>query len=91
MNQRKMGIYQNILVKTYASAAPKMGNMYFAYDYDNANRSRWSFSIINTADPVPEIPFTTQQIDIDMNDPNPYRFLLREYYPGLSEFEEFTK
>ncbi len=79
MQLRKQGIYKDIVVKTYASAAPKMGNMYFAYDYDNANRSEWSFSIVNTADPVPEMPFTTQQIAIDMNEPNPILNLMARF------------
>ncbi|MCL7987028.1 lipase family protein [Sphingobacterium sp. lm-10] len=71
MQKQKKGTMKDILVKTYASAAPKVGNMYFAYDYDNANRSQWSFSIINTNDAVPEMPLTTQQLEIDMNEPNP--------------------
>lgn len=83
MQQRAAGIFEKIQVKTYASAAPKMGNMYFAYDYDNANLSEWSFSIVNTADPVPEIPLTTQQVDIDMNEPNPILNLMKRI-DGLS-------
>jgi len=79
MQLRKKGIYRDIHVKTYASAPPKMGNMYFAYDYDNANRSQWSFSIVNTADPIPEMPFTTQQVDIDMNEPNPILNLMQRF------------
>lgn len=76
---KKKGVYKDIFIKTYASAPPKMGNMYFAYDYDNANRSEWSYSIVNTADPVPEMPFTTQQIDIDMNEPNPILNLVKRF------------
>lgn len=79
MNLRKQGIYHNIEVKTYASAPPKMGNMYFAYEYDNNQLSQWSFSIVNTADPIPEMPFTTQQIDIDMNEPNPILNLMARF------------
>jgi len=79
MQLQKNGVYKDIQVKTYASAPPKMGNMYFAYDYDNANLSLWSFSIVNTADPIPEMPFTTQQIDIDMNEPNPILNLVKRF------------
>lgn len=79
MQLRKEGTYKDIVVKTYASAPPKMGNMYFAYDYDNANLSQWSFSIVNTADPVPEMPFTTQQVEIDMNEPNPILNLMARF------------
>lgn len=71
MYKRKQGEFKGITVKTYASAPPKMGNMYFAYDYDNAHLSMWTFSIVNSADPVPEMPLTTQQLEIDMNEPNP--------------------
>jgi hypothetical protein len=79
MQMKKRSVYPDISVKTYASAAPKMGNMYFAYDYDNAHLSQWSFSIVNTADPVPEMPFTTQQVDIDMNEPNPILNLMKRF------------
>ncbi|WP_222165478.1 lipase family protein [Edaphocola aurantiacus] len=77
MQERNKGILRDIIVKTYASAPPKMGNMYFAYDYDNANLSQWSFSIVNTEDPVPEMPLTTQQVDIDINEPNPLLNLMQ--------------
>lgn len=76
---KKAGGYKDIVVKTYASAGPKMGNMYFAYDYDNANLSQWSYSIVNTLDPVPEMPFTTQQVDVDMNEPNPILNLMQRF------------
>lgn len=76
---RKNGTYPLIGVKTYASASPKMGNMYFAYDYDNITRSEWTFSIINSADPVPEFPFTTQQFEGDMNEPNPVLNLMKRF------------
>lgn len=68
-----------IKVKSYASAPPKMGNMYFVYDFDNANSSLWSYSVVNTADPVPEMPFTTQQVDVDMNEPNPILNLVKRF------------
>lgn len=79
MQLREDGVYPDIFVKTYASAAPKMGNMYFAYDYDNSTHAEWSFSIVNTSDPVPEMPVTTQQVDIDMNEPNPILNLMKRF------------
>ncbi|MFC3199062.1 lipase family protein [Parapedobacter deserti] len=75
----KNGRYPGLRVKTYASAAPKVGNMYFAYDYDNIMRSQWAFSIVNTADAVPEMPLTTQQVDVDMNEPNPILALMKRF------------
>lgn len=75
----KHGQYPSIQVKTYASAAPKIGNMYFAYDYDNMTMGGWTFSIINSDDAIPELPFTTQQVDIDMNEPNPILGLMTQF------------
>ncbi len=65
------GVYPGIRVKTYASAAPKMCNMYFAYDYEHIMREGWAYSVVNSADPVPEMPFTTQQPEVDINQPSP--------------------
>lgn len=79
MQSRANGDYPDIKVKTYASAPPKMGNVYFAYDYDNAARAQWSFSIVNSSDPIPEMPLTTQQVDIDMNEPNPILNLMKRF------------
>lgn len=86
---RERGEYPEIQVKTYASASPKMGNMYFAYDYDNITRSQWTFSIVNSADPIPEMPFTTQQVDIDMNEPNPILNLMK-HVDNLPLFQRFV-
>lgn len=79
MQLRKDKVYPGIQVKTYASASPKMGNIYFVYDYDNAMHGEWSYSIVNTADPVPEVPLTTQQLEIDMNTPNPLINLAKRF------------
>lgn len=85
----KNGTYPGLLVKTYASAAPKVGNMYFAYDYDHITRAEWAFSVVNTADPVPEMPFTTQQVDVDMNQPNPILNLMKRF-DDLPFFKRFV-
>ncbi|NGF74831.1 lipase family protein [Fluviicola sp. SGL-29] len=68
---KKDGVYPDMQVKAYATAPPKMGNMYFVYNYDHIMRSEWAFSVTNSKDPVPEMPFTTQQLAPDMNEPNP--------------------
>ncbi|WP_346236446.1 lipase family protein [Niabella insulamsoli] len=60
----------DIRFKTYCSAAPKPGNMYYAYDYENITRDGWGFTIVNRKDWVPESPYTIQRIQ-DMNIPNP--------------------
>ncbi len=73
------GVYPGIRVKTYASASPKLSNMYFAYDFDNVTRAEWAFTLVNSADVVPEMPFTTQQVDVDMNEPNPILRLMNRF------------
>lgn len=77
----KDGVYPGMQVKAYATASPKIGNMYFVYDYDHIMRSEWAFSVTNSKDPVPEMPFTTQQLVSDMNEPNPLVALRK----GLSQ------
>lgn len=76
---QKDKVYPEMRVKTYASASPKLGNMYFAYDYDNMSREGWSYSLINSQDAIPEMPFTTQQVDLDMNDPNPVLGMMESF------------
>ncbi|MBC7384020.1 MAG: lipase family protein, partial [Bacteroidia bacterium] len=46
--------------KTYSSAAPKPGNLYFAYDYEHETYGGWAYTVINSADWVPETPITIQ-------------------------------
>jgi hypothetical protein len=57
--------------KTYCSAAPKPGNLYYAYDLEFINRGGWIFTVINAADWVPETPFSIQQFR-DLNKLNPF-------------------
>ncbi|MDN3705896.1 lipase family protein [Myroides ceti] len=79
LHLKRKGIYPLMQVKTYACAPTKVGNMYFAYDYDNITAAKWSFSVVNTADPVPEMPLTTQQLEEDMNAPNPIMNLAKRF------------
>lgn len=59
---------KDLVIKTYCSAAPKPGNLYYAYDYDNFNRVGWAYNVVNSADWVPEMPITIQtQYDINKN------------------------
>ncbi|MCO4291698.1 lipase family protein [Solitalea sp. MAHUQ-68] len=60
----------DIFYKTYCSAAPKPGNLYYTYDFDFINRGEWAFRTVNTADWVPETPLTVQTLK-DMNKANP--------------------
>lgn len=61
----------DIVLKTYCSAAPKPGNLYYAYDFDFITRNGWAFTVVNALDWVPETPFSIQTLD-DFNQPNPF-------------------
>jgi pimeloyl-ACP methyl ester carboxylesterase len=61
---------KDLVIKTYCSAAPKPGNMYYAYDFDFITRNNWAFTIVNAYDWVPESPFTVQTLH-DFNPGNP--------------------
>jgi hypothetical protein len=63
---------QDIRFKTYCSAGPKPGNLFFAYDYENLTRDGWAYNVVNTADWVPDVPFTVQTVD-DFTSVNPFR------------------
>lgn len=62
---------KDIRFKTYSSAAPKVGNLYYAYEYENLTRN-WAFNAVNTTDWVPEVPFSIQTVN-DFGDINPFK------------------
>ncbi len=59
----------DIRIKTYCSAAPKPGNLYFAHEYEARTQMGWAYNVVNSADWVPETPFSVQTID-DFNKTN---------------------
>lgn len=61
---------KDITYKLYCSAAPKPGNLFYAYDFDFITRGGWAYRIVNTNDWVPETPFTVQTIG-DLHSINP--------------------
>lgn len=61
----------DIKLKTYCSAAPKPGNLYFAYDYEALTQNGWAYNVVNSADWVPETPFSIQTLN-DFNTTNPF-------------------
>ncbi len=69
--QKKGQIPQDIRFKTYCSAAPKPGNLYFAYEYEAATQAGWAYNVVNSADWVPEVPLSIQTLD-DFNVTNPF-------------------
>lgn len=62
---------RDITYKVYCSAAPKPGNLFYAYDFDFITRNGWAFRIVNTNDWVPQTPFTVQSIE-DLHPINPF-------------------
>lgn len=62
---------QSYHFKAYFSAAPKPGNQVYAYDLEHITRDGWGFRVVNSADWVPETPFTIQKVE-DMNAVNPF-------------------
>jgi hypothetical protein len=68
---QKGALPKDLVVKTYCSAAPKTGNVYYAYDFDFITRNGWAFTIVNAADWVPETLFSVQTLT-DFNPLNPF-------------------
>lgn len=72
--QRQQKIPADIRLKTYCSAGPKPGNLYYAYDYEAQAQSAtgsWALDVVNSADWVPEVPISIQTIR-DFNTTNPF-------------------
>lgn len=65
-------IDKSIFFKTYCSAAPKPGNLQYAYDFDFINRNGSAFRVVNSADWVPESPTSLQTLN-DFNEANPFK------------------
>jgi len=71
-NLQKQGkLPADIRFKTYCSAGPKPGNLYFAYEYEAATQGGWAYNVVNAADWVPEVPFSIQTVN-DFNNTNPF-------------------
>ncbi|MEO5684016.1 MAG: lipase family protein [Chitinophagaceae bacterium] len=71
-NLQKLGeLPADIRFKTYCSAGPKPGNLYYAYEYEAMVQGGWAYNVVNAADWVPEVPFSIQTTD-DFNLPNPF-------------------
>ncbi len=73
---------RNIRFKTYASAAPKVGNLNFSYDFDYITRGGWAFRVVNPLDWVPQIPFSIQRLN-DVSSPNPFENFDKQKLDGL--------
>lgn len=61
----------DVRFKTCASASPKPGNLFYAYQYENLTRGGWAYNVVSTADWVPEVPFSIQTLN-DFSEVNPF-------------------
>jgi hypothetical protein len=89
---RKEGRWgEQIRIKTYASAAPKPGNLFFAYHYEFITQGGWAFNVVNAADWVPEVPFSVQTVN-DFNQTNPFSdatgFIKNQKFPQKLVFRK---
>jgi hypothetical protein len=81
----------DIRLKTYCLAAPKPGNLPYAYDYEKITQGGWAMSINNVLDWVPCIGLTLQTVN-DFPQISPFidvKAFLRSinYTPGI-KFDE---
>ncbi|MEO6682846.1 MAG: lipase family protein [Ginsengibacter sp.] len=72
-NLKKNGqLPKDLRFKSCISAAPKPGNLYYAYDFENLTHGGWAYNVVNSVDWVPEVPFSTQTIH-DLSPINPFQ------------------
>lgn len=69
--QKQNLLPSDIQFKTYCSAGPKPGNVYFAYEYEALTQGGWAYNVINSADWVPQMPVSIQTLG-DFNEVNPF-------------------
>lgn len=60
--------------KMVASAAPKVGNIHFAYDFEAYTPAAWAYNVVNPEDWIPLMPFAVQTTD-DMTATHPFVFI----------------
>lgn len=61
--QKQNTLPADLHIKTYCSAGPKPGNLYFAFEYEAMTQQGWAFNVVNAADWVPQTPFSVQNIE----------------------------
>lgn len=62
---------ESLRMKTYCSAAPKPGNLRFAYCYEAMTFPGWAYNTVSSVDWVPETPFSIQTVN-DFAPTNPF-------------------
>ncbi|WP_034256619.1 lipase family protein [Adhaeribacter aquaticus] len=83
--QKNGSISPNLQFKTYCIAAPKPGNLFYAYEYEAATANGWAYNIVNSADWVPETPVTIQTLN-DFSPNNPFKNA-----PGIIKRQKFPR
>ena len=82
--QKQNVLPADIRFKTYCSAGPKPGNLFFAYDYEAMTQNGWAYNVVNSADWVPETPTSIQTL-CDFNTTNPFTnakaFIKKQKWP----------
>jgi hypothetical protein len=58
--QKENNLPADLQLKTYLIAAPKVGNLLYAYDYQKINNGGWAMAVNNVLDWVPCIGITLQ-------------------------------
>ena len=69
--QAKKRLAADIRIKTYCSAGPKPGNLYYAHEYEAKTQAGWAYNVVNSADWVPETPVSIQTLH-DFNKTNAF-------------------
>lgn len=69
--QSKRLLPADLVFKTYCSAPPKPGNVYYSYDFNYLTRGGWCISVTNAADWVPQTPSSIQTMD-NFSTTNPF-------------------
>ena len=67
--QKQGRISESLVFKVYCSGTPKVGNLFFAYEYERITAGGWAYNVINTDDWVPETPVSIQRLK-DFNEVN---------------------
>ena len=71
-NLKSLGkLPKDIRLKSCISGAPKPGNLYYAYTFEELTKNGWAYNVVNTSDWVPEVPFSIQTLH-DLNTLNPF-------------------
>jgi hypothetical protein len=82
--QQQKHLPADIQFKTYCSAGPKPGNLFYAYEYESITLG-WAFNVVNSADWVPETPISLQTVN-DFNKTNAFvnarPFIKKQKFPA---------